>query len=77
MRQVYPNELRILAGFFKTTPAVSEVCLDAAGYIEHLERELCAAGANVDHMRGVVTRQISLRVEAQARAGRLSRDARR
>lgn len=49
----------------------------ATTYIEQLERQLRAAGANVDHMRGCVSRQIALRVEAQARAGRLSRDARR
>jgi hypothetical protein len=49
----------------------------SALYIERIELELAAASANVDHMRGVSSRQIELRVEAQARAGRLARDARR
>ncbi len=49
----------------------------AARCMEGLERELEAASANVDHMRGVSSRQIALRVEAQARAARLAKDARR
>ncbi len=69
--------LRALA---RVSPLSYESCqaLEAAAdYIEQLERELRAAGSNVEHMRGVVSRQIALRVEAQARAGRLGREARR